>query len=301
MVAVNLKTANVVRALDSNGAAVSGAKLYVFERGTTTEVTTYSDLALTSANAHPVVADSSGSWGDIYLTGGVYKIDVTTSGGTSLPGYPVDDVSVVSQSGLPEGTTRPSKVKAGERWLDVTGEAVPIVKWYDGTDDITTYTLNYNDNTVSWPATSVSIADGGGFYAGSNVETVLADIGANYLKAGRAFTGELQLDCVVQTPADVFTSSSNAVALVMTGGSKKTLTLDENTTITVSGEIADQVVELWIKQGSTGGTAAWSGVDQWIGGSAPTLSTTEGQRDFIILTSDSDGTTIIGHHIGVSS
>ncbi len=114
-------------------------------------------------------------------------------------------------------------------------------------------------------------------------------------------TGKLQADDVVATPAGVITSSSNAVALSMTGANKKTLTLDENTTITVSGEVADQVVELWIKQGSSGGTAAWSGVDQWIGGSAPTLSTTNGQRDIIILASETDGSTIIAQHLGVAS
>ncbi len=105
----------------------------------------------------------------------------------------------------------------------------------------------------------------------------------------------------VLTPAEVLTSSSNAVALSMTGKNKKTLTLDETTTITVADEVADQVVELWITQGSTGGTAAWSGVDKWLGGSAPTLSTTTGEIDIIILASASDGTTIIGEHLGVAS
>ena len=61
MAGANLKNAHVARAEDSNGAAVSGALLYVYEVGTTTEVTTYSDIALTSANPHPVVADAAGS------------------------------------------------------------------------------------------------------------------------------------------------------------------------------------------------------------------------------------------------
>ena len=143
--------------------------------------------------------------------------------------------------------------------------------------------------------------------SGAGVMTVQVDGSAVAKLAGPAFTGsvsmagELQLDGVVQTPADIFTSSSNAVALVMTGGSKKTLTLDENTTITVNAEVADQVVELWIKQGATGGTAAWSGVDKWLGGSAPTLSTTEGEIDIIILASESDGSTIVAQHLGAAS
>ncbi len=112
---------------------------------------------------------------------------------------------------------------------------------------------------------------------------------------------KLQVDDAVTTPAEVLTSSSNAVALSMTGANKKTLTLDEDTTITVSGEVADQVIELWITQGSSGGTAAWSGVDKWLGGTAPTLSTTEGQINIIILASASDGSTIVAQHLGVAS
>ena len=73
---------------------MSGALLYVYEVGTTTEVTTYSDIALTSANPHPVVADAAGSWGDIYVPTGTYKIDVTNPTVTSLAGYPIDNVDV---------------------------------------------------------------------------------------------------------------------------------------------------------------------------------------------------------------
>ncbi len=148
--------------------------------------------------------------------------------------------------------------------------------------------------------------------SGAGAMTLQVDGGAVAKLAAPAFTGlvtmagvleanaKLQVDDAITTPAVVLTSSTG-IALPMTGASKKTLTLDHNTTITVSGEVADQVVELWIKQGSTGGTAAWSGVDQWIGGSAPTLSTTTGERDLIVLASESDGTTIIAQHLGVAS
>ncbi len=179
--------------------------------------------------------------------------------------------AALSFGGFPEGTSRPSIVAAGSMWMDTTTATDPILKLYDGSDDITFATFDYSANTVTFALSAITLS------------------------------GELQLDGVVQTPADVFTSSSNAVELVMTGSSKATLTLDENTTITVSAEVADQVKELWIKQGSSGGTAAWSGVDQWIGGSAPTLSTTAGERDIIILASATDGSTIVAQHIGVAS
>ena len=66
-------------ALDGNGDPLSGAKLYVDLAGTTTNVTTYSDAALTTANADPVVADSEGRFPAIFAPGGLYKITITTS------------------------------------------------------------------------------------------------------------------------------------------------------------------------------------------------------------------------------
>jgi hypothetical protein len=48
------------RAVDNNGAPISGAKIYFFQAGTTTPVTTYSEKALSSAQANPLVADGNG-------------------------------------------------------------------------------------------------------------------------------------------------------------------------------------------------------------------------------------------------
>jgi len=62
-------------ALDSNGDPISGAKLYFYQTGTTTKLTTYSDSALTTANTNPVIADSAGRFGDIYLSSSsTYKV-----------------------------------------------------------------------------------------------------------------------------------------------------------------------------------------------------------------------------------
>lgn len=56
-------------AYDSNGKPLNGAKLYFYEVGTSTPKDTYSDEALTTVNTNPVVADASGRFGDIYLSG----------------------------------------------------------------------------------------------------------------------------------------------------------------------------------------------------------------------------------------
>ena len=92
----NLVGALAARGLDSNADAVSGALFYVFTTGTTTPVATFTDITGNTANAHPVVADASGAWNGIYVPVGDYRVDIRTSGGASLPGYPVDDVSITA-------------------------------------------------------------------------------------------------------------------------------------------------------------------------------------------------------------
>jgi len=47
------------------------------------------------------------------------------------------------------GTSRPSYINHGMMWLDTTDSANPILKFFDGTDDITFATFNTSANTVN--------------------------------------------------------------------------------------------------------------------------------------------------------
>jgi hypothetical protein len=74
------------RAVDSNGNALSGGKVYVYVVGTTTTKNSYPTItdaiAGTNANANPVVLDSRGE-ADIVING-VSKIVLKTSTGTTI-------------------------------------------------------------------------------------------------------------------------------------------------------------------------------------------------------------------------
>lgn len=56
-----------LRAFSSNGAIVGGAKLYTRLSGTSTPTATYSDSALSTAHANPIVANSAGVFPAIYV------------------------------------------------------------------------------------------------------------------------------------------------------------------------------------------------------------------------------------------
>ena len=77
--------------VDSSGNTISGAQLFFYEVGTSTKKNTYSDSAKTLLNANPVVADSAGRFGDIFmLTDAQYKVVLAPASDTDPPTSPID-------------------------------------------------------------------------------------------------------------------------------------------------------------------------------------------------------------------
>lgn len=82
----------IQHAFGATGVNVAGAKAYFFLAGSSTPVAVYTDVGLTIPHTVPVVADGNGVFAEIFLTPGVaYKVDLQTSGGVSLTGYPADN------------------------------------------------------------------------------------------------------------------------------------------------------------------------------------------------------------------
>lgn len=85
--------------IDSNGNPVAGAKLFFFESGTSTPLTTYSDNDLSVPNADPVVADAAGRYATIYLAVDVYKVRIDDADDVTI--YTADPYTVTA--GLTSG------------------------------------------------------------------------------------------------------------------------------------------------------------------------------------------------------
>jgi hypothetical protein len=85
-----LLTATRFTVLDTNGNPVSGAKIHTYVAGSSTNLATYTDAALTVANANPVVCDSAGR-AVIFLQNLPYKIVVADSADVTL--YSQDNVN----------------------------------------------------------------------------------------------------------------------------------------------------------------------------------------------------------------
>jgi len=88
-----------VRALDRNGDQSPGATAEFFQSGTSTPVTVYSDLGMTSPHPSPIYADSRGVFPPVYHAGVTLKAVVKDADGVTLPGYPLDPVAVTPSNG----------------------------------------------------------------------------------------------------------------------------------------------------------------------------------------------------------
>lgn len=84
---------------NASGVKYAGAKAYFYITGTTTPKDTYTDFALTTPSANPVVADGNGDWATIYLENDArYRVTLKTSADVLI--YTQDDVGgpVLTQS-----------------------------------------------------------------------------------------------------------------------------------------------------------------------------------------------------------
>lgn len=109
--------------LDANGDPLGGGKLYFYETGTTTEATTYSDSAMTTANANPVILDADGRQPDVFFDGNL-KCVLTDSDDVTI--LTRDPVGCCAQSG--SSFLRPGvREEAGTSYtITATDEAVII-------------------------------------------------------------------------------------------------------------------------------------------------------------------------------
>ncbi|MDQ8730499.1 hypothetical protein [Bradyrhizobium sp. LHD-71] len=88
---------------DSNGRPLSGARLFLFDGGTSTPRIGYRDSSLASAHPNPIRADSTGRLPLIYLDDGFYRHRLTTSTGALV--FDDDGLPVLSSTSGGSGTS----------------------------------------------------------------------------------------------------------------------------------------------------------------------------------------------------
>ncbi len=71
--------------IQANGLPYTGASLYFYQSGTSTPEPTYNDPALTIPNANPIILDSLGNPGNVFLLVGVsYRVVLIDTNGATV-------------------------------------------------------------------------------------------------------------------------------------------------------------------------------------------------------------------------
>ncbi len=173
------------QALDDNGDPLSGGKVNTYVPGTTTAKTTYSDLALSSPNANPVILDARGE-ADIYFSGEI-KIVLTDSDDTSV--WTFDNLQGVSQVNqnryYVDSTEADQGVAGGGRSLkdivdDIGGsKQATVVFEHNESGNTTTYTLTTSEtisSNIELVFENGAVIDGAGTLTLDNSGQIIAGI-----------------------------------------------------------------------------------------------------------------------------
>ena len=125
--------------LDGDGVAVSGAKIYTYVAGTTTNATTYTSSALSSANTNPIVADSAGRYVAYLSAGANLRFIIKTSADVLIDDQ--DNVQSVPGSSVNldiEGTVGVAVTAGQVLYLSSAAESPALTagKWYLTDSDV---------------------------------------------------------------------------------------------------------------------------------------------------------------------
>jgi hypothetical protein len=88
---------------DENAQLLVGARLFLFDGGTTTPRVGYRDSSLTTQHPNPIVADAAGRLPLIYLADGFYRQRLTTASGVVV--FDDDGIPVLSTTAAGTGTS----------------------------------------------------------------------------------------------------------------------------------------------------------------------------------------------------
>lgn len=142
---------------------------------------------------------------------------------------------------------------------------------------------NFSDPNASDPTTAPSHAQ-----LHQNVNAAIEAIESNASKAVRGGEDPLTVASVGAASYTISLTAANGVILTLTGN---------GAIVFPSGLATNRIISflLVLKQDATGGrTRTWPASITWVGGSAPTLTTTGGKADWFIFTTIDGGNTWVG-------
>ena len=202
----------------------------------------------------------------------------------SFPSFRSDLNTVLSAINTSNsGSSRPSSAVSGTFWLDTSSASAPILKFFDGSDDITFATFDTSANTVNVSDSSTSLSGDTSPQLGGNLDVVTHSIVStsnrdiNITPNG---TGRIVLGNASVTATETATISTS-----------KTLDLDTNQNFILT--LGSAIIFIQPSSGSAGTVSL--GTDyETVGGSGLTLSSANSAYDVVPYMIKADNSILLG-------
>ena len=187
------------------------------------------------------------------------------------------------------GSSRPASAVSGTFWLDTTTATAPILKFYDGTDDITFATFDTTANTVNVSDSAFDIVtdttpqlggnldvNGNSIVSTSNGDINLTPNGTGRIVLGNASVTATETATISTNKTLDFDSNQNFILTLGSGAN----TLDNPTT--EASNVGQTGVMIFIQPSSGSAGTVSLGTDyETVGGSGLTLSSTNSAYDVV--------------------
>ena len=247
------------QAVDSNGAPRSGAKLYFYQSGTTTDITVYQDSAKVTPHAQPVVADSAGNFAEIYVDTDPFKYVLKTSAGVELDS--ADAVPLLAGASIVGADLTALEALSTTGLVARTGSATYSLRTITGGTGITVT----NGNGVSGnPTITPDLATAAQIRAETASKIISTDL-----------MGDAADEVTLTDAATITVDGSTFINAVVTLAGNRTLGTMSNAVVNRTGRIR-------VIQDATGSrTLAYHADYEFAGGSAPVLSTAAASQDLL--------------------
>lgn len=261
----------------NSGAVCAGCLLDTFQAGTTTRLATYTDSALTTAQANPVVLDTAGRK-VIYLGTSSYRFDLYTPAGVLI--YSVDNVrSLTPFVNLDQSGTAGENLTAGSVvYLSDGSGSKTVGRWYLADADFTyasstsaalgmvpSTILIGNTGTIRLQGTvtmpSASLTAGTTYYASATAGSLISTAPTNWRRVGMAVTTQTILLAIDQTTGVVtgstwtLVSAGSAIVKIQSSSNSTPAVVDYGDSSTYGWEAG--------KDNSSGGNCAVAEAFYW--------------------------------------
>jgi hypothetical protein len=300
---------SVLTTTDINGGSVDGVTL-----GTNSAVT---EAQIDNININGNTISSTDTDGNIAITpDGTGEVDISK---VDIDGGTIDGVTIAT-SDITVGAGKTLDVSAGTLTLandQISGDAInggtatptTVTSTTVNATTVDTTNLEVTNLKAKDGASAGSIADSTGVVTFASTVLTTTDInggtvdGAN-IGASTPGTGvftSLETEGAFTEDADAITSSSNAATLDLSAATNFTHDLSENVTYTFSNPAASgkaSAFTLKVVQDSAARTITWPASVDWPAGTAPTISTGDGDVDYFVFITTDNGTTYYGFTAG---